>query len=46
MDDGVGESGLKVTLVFCFGPKQKFCSFDLEQAQQLFFFLYALLGSY
>jgi hypothetical protein len=29
--------GSKVTLLFCFGPKQKFCSFDLDldQAEQL-----------
>ena len=29
--------GLKVTLVFCFCPKPKFCSFDLDldQAEQL-----------
>ena len=28
--------GLKVTLVICFGPKPKFCSFDLDlnQAEQ------------
>ena len=28
--------GLKVTLVFCFGPNPKFCSFhlDLDQAEQ------------
>ena len=28
--------GLKVTLVFCFGPKPNFCSFDLDldQAEQ------------
>ena len=28
--------GLNVTLVFCFGPKLKFCSFDLDldQAEQ------------
>ena len=31
-----GGGGLKVTLVFCFGPKPKFCSFDLDldQAEQ------------
>ena len=26
----LGGGGLKVTLVFCFGPKQKFCSVDLD----------------
>ena len=33
----LGGGGLKVTLVFCFGPKPKFCSFDLDldQAEQL-----------
>ena len=31
-----GGGGLKVTLVFCFGPKPKFCSLDLDldQAEQ------------
>ena len=31
-----GGGGLKVPLVFCFGPKPKFCSFDLDldQAEQ------------
>jgi hypothetical protein len=31
-----GGGGLKVTLVFCFGQKPKFCSFDLDldQAEQ------------
>ena len=26
--------GSKVSLVFIFGPKPKFCSFDLDQAEQ------------
>ena len=32
----VGDGGLKATLVFCFGPRTKFCSFelDLDQAEQ------------
>ena len=28
------EQSLKVTLVFSFGPKPKFCSFDLDQFEQ------------
>ena len=31
----VGGGGLKVTLVFCLGPKPKFCSLDLDQTEQL-----------
>ena len=33
-----GGAGSKVTLVFCFGTKLKFCSFDfdLDQAEQQF----------
>ena len=33
---GSGGGWSKVTLVFCFGPKPKFCSFDLDldQAEQ------------
>ena len=33
----------KVTLVFCFGPKPKFCSFDLDLDQAEQFLLYHLL---
>ena len=35
---GGGGGGSKVNLVFCFGPKPKFCSFDLDldQAEQKF----------
>ena len=31
----VGGGGSKVPLVFCFGPKPKFCPFDLDQAEQI-----------
>ena len=36
-DEWMVGGGLKATLVFCFGPKPKFCSFDLDldQAEQL-----------
>ena len=39
---GGGGGGLQVTLVFCFGPKPKFCSFDLDldQAEQQLAFLF------